>query len=191
MIINGTSSSSCINGRQGLPLAVMVRLWPTLCQAGAHELHAAGPDREPDGELFRARHMSALGSVPTGIGYMLTGDPTMGRIVEQYSGYSKFASHFVILRKPVRQRRPAVGQRAVQPLRVAGPLQGMPCSRRQRLGSAAMPQMRWNDLMDFTLRVRLHSSQTVELPAPMTEPLGGNSALPWRTCTTRSITAAI
>src|ERR1700690_879844 len=86
---------------------------------------------------------------------------------------------------------PAFGQRALHPLLVAGPLHGIPCSSKHSDGSGAMPQMRLKALIVFTLRVRLHSSQTVELPAPITEPLGGSSALPCTTCTTRSITSAI
>ena len=63
---------------------------------------------------------------------------------------------------------PACGQRALHPLRVAGPLHGTPCSRMQRAGSTgAMSWMRLKALITFTLRIRGHSSQTVELPAPM------------------------
>src|SRR3990172_1201435 len=86
---------------------------------------------------------------------------------------------------------PADGQRELHPLLVAGPLHGIPCSSRHSSGSISRLQMRSNDLTVFTLRVRLHSSQTVELPAPMNDPFAGSWALPCSTCTTRSITAAI
>ncbi len=89
------------------------------------------------------------------------------------------------------QGAPAVGQRASQPLRVAGPLHRMPCSSRHSAGSGRKSWMRVNPLMRFSLRVRVHSSQTVEWPAPITEPAGGSVASPLSTLMTSSTTAAI
>src|SRR5512140_3010189 len=86
---------------------------------------------------------------------------------------------------------PADGQRALQPLRVATPLQGIPCSSRHNSGSIWVSWIRLNSLIVLTLRLRGHSSQTVELPAPIVAPLGGSSAFPFNAAITRSTTAAI
>src|SRR5450756_1764561 len=84
------------------------------------------------------------------------------------------------------------GHRAPQPLRVAGPLQGRPCSRRQISGSKpATCWMRTNLSIFLTSRLRAHSSQTVESPAPRTEPLGGSGPVPLRALTTASRDAQI
>ena len=86
---------------------------------------------------------------------------------------------------------PACGQSAPQPLRVAGPLQGMPCSSRHKLDRGYRYLDAVNSLMVLTLRVRGQSSHTVEIPAPIVAPTGGRVASPWSTLMTSSTTAAI